>query len=130
MLAQTLILATNWASSFLDRERQKTSNRLDKGGKLCGVVKERHQTVDLKGITKAVKVQLLSSPTGVIPTLQLDLPLRLPWRVAFFRLGRNGATFALFGEVEIFGASATTPLRLSSPETAGRMPGVQTDSCG
>ncbi len=69
MLAQTLILATNWASSFLDRERQKTSNRLDKGGKLSGVVKERHQTVDLKGITKAVKVQLLSSPTGVIPTL-------------------------------------------------------------
>ncbi len=49
---------------------------------------------------------------------------------AFVGLGRYGATFALFGVVDIFGASATTPLRLSSPETAGRMPGVQTDSLG
>jgi hypothetical protein len=52
------------------------------------------------------------------PFFQLDLPLRLPWRVAFSRLGRNGATFALVEEVEIFGASATTPLRVSSPGTA------------
>jgi hypothetical protein len=159
MLAQTLILATNWASSFLDRERQQAFNRLDKEESSYVAWRSRSRT---RGVRVSEKCSIRRTTLPVTETewphltppskagirtdltirnslgaraktypyshllqrlgdlfFQLDLPLRLPWRVAFFRLGRNGATFALVEEVEIFGASATTPLRVSSPGTAG-----------